>query len=259
MMHVAASREPDRGRRMTAWSVEELADIGGADELMIAPRRLNGTLQRLRIIWVVRLGARTLGPIRSTARPAPGSAVSPRAAPATSPAGGVDADVLFGDGSHVLDDGVELRVSEQVRVVFLRGPHHEPGRGGPRRSGSFPRRPTMQDFGSVVASRRPEHVSPGARPPCSGTRVDGIAWRIGVLEGRRATPLVAALLPSHGARPALEAVTDAQPASEGQRSTNPPERWAETTLPSESMMAFPWPLRCQDPGSPVMGFGKKGP
>ena len=41
---------------MTAWRDEELADIGGADELRIAPLRRDGTLQRPRIIWVIRHG-----------------------------------------------------------------------------------------------------------------------------------------------------------------------------------------------------------
>jgi len=35
---------------VTAWKDEELADIGGADELGIAPLRRDGTLQRPRII-----------------------------------------------------------------------------------------------------------------------------------------------------------------------------------------------------------------
>ena len=39
---------------MTAWTDEQLACIGGADELRVAPRRRDGTLQPSRIIWVVR-------------------------------------------------------------------------------------------------------------------------------------------------------------------------------------------------------------
>jgi hypothetical protein len=39
---------------MTAWTDEQLAGIGGADELRIAPRRPDGTLKSSRIIWVVR-------------------------------------------------------------------------------------------------------------------------------------------------------------------------------------------------------------
>jgi hypothetical protein len=39
---------------MTVWSEEQLADIGGADELRIAPLRRDCTLQRPRIVSVVR-------------------------------------------------------------------------------------------------------------------------------------------------------------------------------------------------------------
>jgi hypothetical protein len=36
---------------MTTWTTEELVDTGGSDELRIAPRRSDGTLQPSRIIW----------------------------------------------------------------------------------------------------------------------------------------------------------------------------------------------------------------
>jgi hypothetical protein len=77
---------------MTAWSDEELADIAGADELMIAPRRPNGTLQRLRIIWVVRLGAELFVRSVNGAAGAWFRGVAARHAGHIS-AGGVDADV----------------------------------------------------------------------------------------------------------------------------------------------------------------------
>ena len=41
---------------MSTWTSEELNKIGGAEELQIAALRLNGTLRKLVIIWVVRLG-----------------------------------------------------------------------------------------------------------------------------------------------------------------------------------------------------------
>jgi len=41
---------------MAGWKEEELAEIGEADELAVAPERRDGTLQRPRIIWVVRHG-----------------------------------------------------------------------------------------------------------------------------------------------------------------------------------------------------------
>jgi hypothetical protein len=41
---------------MTAWTKDELNKIGSAEELKIAALRLDGTLRKLVIIWVVRLG-----------------------------------------------------------------------------------------------------------------------------------------------------------------------------------------------------------
>ena len=41
---------------MATWSKDELDTIGSADELQIAPRRLDGTLRTPVTIWVVRLG-----------------------------------------------------------------------------------------------------------------------------------------------------------------------------------------------------------
>jgi hypothetical protein len=41
---------------MTDWTAEELAKIGGAEELKIASRRPDGSLRRFITIWVVRLG-----------------------------------------------------------------------------------------------------------------------------------------------------------------------------------------------------------
>jgi hypothetical protein len=41
---------------MTTWASEELAEIGGADELAIASRRPDGTLRPFVTIWVVHAG-----------------------------------------------------------------------------------------------------------------------------------------------------------------------------------------------------------
>lgn len=41
---------------MTAWTSNELNQIGTAEELEIAPRRADGTLRKPVIIWVVRVG-----------------------------------------------------------------------------------------------------------------------------------------------------------------------------------------------------------
>lgn len=41
---------------MTAWADTELNKIGNAEEMQIAPRRRDDTLQKPRTIWVVRVG-----------------------------------------------------------------------------------------------------------------------------------------------------------------------------------------------------------
>lgn len=41
---------------MSAWSSDELARVGGAEELRIASLRRDGSLRKPVIIWVVRLG-----------------------------------------------------------------------------------------------------------------------------------------------------------------------------------------------------------
>ncbi|HEX7621657.1 MAG TPA: DUF2255 family protein [Anaerolineales bacterium] len=41
---------------MTTWTSDELTKIGTAEELQIASLRLDGTLRKLVIIWVVRIG-----------------------------------------------------------------------------------------------------------------------------------------------------------------------------------------------------------
>jgi hypothetical protein len=40
---------------MTTWTSDELNKIGAAEELLIAPRRGDGTLRKAVVIWVVRL------------------------------------------------------------------------------------------------------------------------------------------------------------------------------------------------------------
>lgn len=91
---------------MTAWTDEELAGIGGADELRIAPLRRDGTLQRPRIIWVVRhaedLYVRSVhGPDGAWFR-----GVQARHAGHIS-AEGIESDVVFEDADHDLDDAID--------------------------------------------------------------------------------------------------------------------------------------------------------
>ncbi len=91
---------------MTTWKDRELADIGGANELRIAPMRRDGTLQGRRTIWVVRHGDDVY--VRSVN--GPGGAwfrgVQARHAGHVS-AGAVDADVVFEDADHELDDEID--------------------------------------------------------------------------------------------------------------------------------------------------------
>lgn len=91
---------------MGAWTEAELADMGGANELLIAPERGDGTLQGSRIVWVVRHGHDVY--VRSVN--GPGGAwfrgLQARHAGHVS-AGAVDADVVFEDADHGLDDEID--------------------------------------------------------------------------------------------------------------------------------------------------------
>ena len=91
---------------MTRWKDEELTDIGGTDELRIAPQRRDGTLQRPRIIWVVRHGDDVY--VRSVNGPdgAWFRGVQARLAGHVW-AGDVDADVVLEDADHGLDDEID--------------------------------------------------------------------------------------------------------------------------------------------------------
>jgi hypothetical protein len=91
---------------MTGWKEEELAEIGGTGELEIAPTRRDGTLQHPRIIWVVRhdddLYVRSVNGTEG----AWFRGVQARHTGHIS-AGGVDADVLFEEADHDLDDELD--------------------------------------------------------------------------------------------------------------------------------------------------------
>jgi hypothetical protein len=91
---------------LTAWTDEQLADMEGATELRIAPQRRDGTLQRARIIWVVRHGDDVY--VRSVNGPdgAWFRGVQARHAGHVS-AGDVDAEVVFEDADHGLDDEID--------------------------------------------------------------------------------------------------------------------------------------------------------
>jgi hypothetical protein len=100
---------------MTAWKDEELADLGGADELRIAPMGRDDTLQASRIIWVVRHGDDIF--VRSVNGPDGGWFRGVQAMHAGHvSAGGVDADVVFEDAEHSLDD----KIDEEYRRKYGR-------------------------------------------------------------------------------------------------------------------------------------------
>jgi hypothetical protein len=135
---------------MDAWDAEDLAAIGGADELRISPQRRDGTFQHPRIIWVVRHGDDVY--VRSVHGPdgAWFRGVRSRHAGHVS-AGGVDADVLVEDADHDLDDeideayrrkygrsspSVDHITSAQARSTTIR---LVPGSANERGGGSSPR------------------------------------------------------------------------------------------------------------------------
>ena len=81
-------------------------DVGGANELRIAPARPDGTLQPARIIWVIRLGDDLY--IRSVNGSDGAWFQGVQATQAGHIwAGGVDADVAFEDADHNLDDEID--------------------------------------------------------------------------------------------------------------------------------------------------------
>jgi hypothetical protein len=91
---------------LSAWNPEQLSDLGGADELRIAPRRADGTFQRPRIIWVVRHGDDIF--VRSVNGPDGKWYREVRSTGAGQiSAGGVDADVAVEAADQALDDGID--------------------------------------------------------------------------------------------------------------------------------------------------------
>src|SRR6187455_2399191 len=91
---------------MNVWSDEELVDVGGANELRIAPARPDGTLQPARIIWVVRHGDDLY--IRSVNGPDGAWFRGVQASHAGHiSAGGTDAEVVLEDADDDLDDEID--------------------------------------------------------------------------------------------------------------------------------------------------------
>ena len=98
---------------MTGWSVDELAAIGGAEELQIAPDRADGTAGPATTIWVVRVAddlhvrsyrGQSGGWYRRAARSRRG----------TIRAGGLDRRVRFGAAEAAL----QARIDEAYRTKY---------------------------------------------------------------------------------------------------------------------------------------------
>jgi len=99
---------------MTAWTSDERASIGGAEELQIASRRRDGTLGSPRTIWVVPYGDDLY--VRSVN--GPGAAWfrgTQTRHEGHVQAGGVDKDVAFEDADHGIDGQVDAAYRTKYR------------------------------------------------------------------------------------------------------------------------------------------------
>ena len=91
---------------MSEWTADELARIGDAEELQIASRRADGTLRGFVTIWVVRVGDDLI--VRSaygSTNPWYRRAVASGTGRIS--AGGVDADVVFGDADAMTHAAID--------------------------------------------------------------------------------------------------------------------------------------------------------
>jgi hypothetical protein len=99
---------------MTRWTSEALNSIGGADELLIAACRRDGTLRKPVIIWVVRVGDDLY--VRSgyghTAAWYRGTQVRHEGRIS---AGGIENDVAFEDADPAVNDEVDAAYSAKYR------------------------------------------------------------------------------------------------------------------------------------------------
>lgn len=106
---------------MTAWTTDELARIGRAEELQVSSRRPDGSLRPFVTIWVVRVGDELF--IRSAYGPGnPWFRRAQRSGGGRIRAGGVERDVRFTDpapGAHpAIDDAYHAKYDRHgPRVV----------------------------------------------------------------------------------------------------------------------------------------------
>jgi hypothetical protein len=104
-VYVSRAIDQDKSRAVTQWTADELARIGGAEELQIASRRPDGSLRRHTTIWTVRHGNDIY--VRSAYGPQNGWF---RRAVASGDgrirAGGVERDVVFEQPGREVDDAL---------------------------------------------------------------------------------------------------------------------------------------------------------
>ena len=100
---------------MTAWTAQELGEVGDADELRIASHRRDGTLTSPVIVWVARHGDGLY--VRSAVK-GPDAAWY-RATRLTRQgrisAGGVEKDVRFEDAGDGVDDALDAAFQAKYR------------------------------------------------------------------------------------------------------------------------------------------------
>ena len=91
---------------MSGWTDQELAQIGDTDEIDIAGRRLDGTLEPSRTIWIVRHGDCLF--VRSVNGSEGGWFQGARVRnEGRIFAGDVERDVRFEDADHAIDDAID--------------------------------------------------------------------------------------------------------------------------------------------------------
>jgi hypothetical protein len=99
---------------MTAWTSEELAKIGAAEEVQIAPLRRDGTPRKPVTVWVVRHGDDIY--VRSVrGRNGRWFLGTQERHEGRIGAGGVQQDVTFVDADHAIEDEVDTAYRAKYR------------------------------------------------------------------------------------------------------------------------------------------------